>query len=64
VIIVDAGGGTIDISDFACNADIPTFNEIAPPQCEFFGLFSSTFVNLFKVTSTVLFLSALMHGIS
>ncbi|KIJ93873.1 hypothetical protein K443DRAFT_377119 [Laccaria amethystina LaAM-08-1] len=43
VIIVDAGGGTIDISDFACNADIPTFNEIAPPQCHFHG---SVFVSI------------------
>lgn len=43
MIIADAGGGTIDISDFACNADIPTsFNEISPPQCEFSDLFSST----------------------
>ena len=35
VVIVDAGGGTIDISAYARNPNVSTsFDEIAAPQCE------------------------------
>ena len=37
IVIVDAGGGTIDISSYCKNtsgASIDKFDEIAPPQCE------------------------------
>ncbi|KAF8181796.1 hypothetical protein BJ912DRAFT_1145353 [Pholiota molesta] len=46
VVIVDAGGGTIDISSYSRNisASKETFEEVAPPQCHFHG---SVFVNLY-----------------
>ncbi|CAA7263110.1 unnamed protein product [Cyclocybe aegerita] len=37
VIIVDAGGGTIDISAYRCDAATKTFEETAAPQCHFYG---------------------------
>ncbi|PPR01390.1 hypothetical protein CVT24_006228 [Panaeolus cyanescens] len=45
VVIVDAGGGTIDISAYArtSNAIRQTFDEIAQPQCHLHG---SVFVNM------------------
>lgn len=51
VVIVDAGGGTVDISAYAQSAETPAgggsmshvFEEIAPPQCHFHG---SVFVSL------------------
>ncbi|KAF9047780.1 hypothetical protein BJ165DRAFT_1468128 [Panaeolus papilionaceus] len=45
VVIVDAGGGTIDISAYArtSNAVRQTFEEIAQPQCHLHG---SVFVNM------------------
>ncbi|KAF8181785.1 hypothetical protein BJ912DRAFT_882045 [Pholiota molesta] len=46
VVIVDAGGGTIDISSYSRNisASQATFEEVAPPQCHFHG---SVFVNIY-----------------
>ncbi|KAJ2932548.1 hypothetical protein H1R20_g4563, partial [Candolleomyces eurysporus] len=49
VVIVDAGGGTVDISAYAQSTETPAgstsqvFEEIAPPQCHFHG---SVFVSL------------------
>ncbi|KAF8058639.1 hypothetical protein FPV67DRAFT_511804 [Lyophyllum atratum] len=38
VLIIDAGGGTIDISGYGqASADKLSFQEIAPPQCHFQG---------------------------
>jgi len=42
VVIVDAGGGTIDVSSYSRNMN-ESFEEIAPPQCYFHG---SVFVTL------------------
>jgi len=44
VVIVDAGGGTIDISSYNrdLNSEKKIFEEIAAPQCHFHG---SIFVN-------------------
>ena len=35
MVIVDAGGGTVDISSYSRNQQDKTFEEIAPPQCLF-----------------------------
>ncbi|KAF9524963.1 hypothetical protein CPB83DRAFT_944651 [Crepidotus variabilis] len=45
VVIVDAGGGTIDISSYCRNtaASKETFDEVAAPQCHFHG---SVFVSI------------------
>ncbi|KDR70734.1 hypothetical protein GALMADRAFT_254772 [Galerina marginata CBS 339.88] len=45
VVIVDAGGGTIDVSSYLKNADVTkdTFQEIAAPQCYFSG---SVFISI------------------
>ncbi|KAF5317127.1 hypothetical protein D9611_003509 [Ephemerocybe angulata] len=47
VVIVDAGGGTVDVSAYAKSpgtvGDAKVFEEIAPPQCHFHG---SVFVSL------------------
>ncbi|EDR07806.1 uncharacterized protein LACBIDRAFT_297982 [Laccaria bicolor S238N-H82] len=43
VVIVDAGGGTIDFSTFSRSANHDTFEEIAAPQCHFHG---SVFVTM------------------
>ncbi|PPQ68957.1 LOW QUALITY PROTEIN: hypothetical protein CVT26_001828 [Gymnopilus dilepis] len=43
VVIVDAGGGTIDISSYRKSAQGHTYEEIAPPQCHFHG---SVFVSI------------------
>jgi hypothetical protein len=47
IIVVDAGGGTIDISAYTkkagCDSKTDTFEEIAIPQCHFFG---SVFVSI------------------
>jgi hypothetical protein len=41
IAIVDAGGGTIDISAYSRysggGGEPTTFKEVAPPQCEFDG---------------------------
>lgn len=37
VTIIDAGGGTIDISAYASADKGKTFDEIAEPQCKFVG---------------------------
>ena len=35
VLIVDAGGGTIDLSAYSCaSGSADSFEEIGPPQCE------------------------------
>ena len=34
MVIVDAGGGTVDISSYSRNQE-GNFEEIAPPQCSF-----------------------------
>ncbi|KAF9480733.1 hypothetical protein BDN70DRAFT_931447 [Pholiota conissans] len=46
VVIVDAGGGTIDISSYSAkkSASMQTFDEVAIPQCHFHG---SVFVSLY-----------------
>ena len=43
MVIVDAGGGTVDISSYSRNVR-GGFEEIAAPQCSFF--FLNTFVKL------------------
>ncbi|EDR07866.1 uncharacterized protein LACBIDRAFT_298123 [Laccaria bicolor S238N-H82] len=44
VLIVDAGGGTIDLSAYGCaSGSADTFQEIAPPQCHFKGSIFVTF---------------------
>ncbi|KAF9478436.1 hypothetical protein BDN70DRAFT_933388 [Pholiota conissans] len=50
VVIVDAGGGTIDISSYSKNISSPkqAFEEIAIPQCHFHGsVFVTTFAERF-----------------
>ncbi|KAK0196207.1 hypothetical protein F5146DRAFT_1028844 [Armillaria mellea] len=37
VMIVDAGGGTVDISTYFCTTDNQSFEEIATPACVFAG---------------------------
>ena len=39
IIIVDAGGGTIDISTYKKSMDSQAFEEMAAPQCTYFPLF-------------------------
>ncbi|KAF8155273.1 hypothetical protein BJ912DRAFT_1050978 [Pholiota molesta] len=45
VVIVDAGGGTIDVSSYSRNTSVSkeTFEEVAAPQCHFHG---SVFVSI------------------
>lgn len=44
VLIVDAGGGTIDLSAYSCaSGSADSFEEIAPPQCHFNGSIFVTF---------------------
>ncbi|KAF8962457.1 hypothetical protein BDZ97DRAFT_1733008 [Flammula alnicola] len=43
VVIVDAGGGTIDVSTYRTQDAANTYEEIAAPQCHFYG---SVFVNV------------------
>lgn len=35
VIIIDAGGGTVDLSAYSMNLSPTSFKEIAPAECEF-----------------------------
>ena len=35
VIIIDAGGGTIDVSTYGKSANKEAFEEIAAPECAF-----------------------------
>ena len=58
MVIVDAGGGTIDISSYSRNQK-ESFEEIAAPQCsfDFYTLNISNFrLTIYQVTSTVLYL--------
>jgi hypothetical protein len=57
-VIVDAGGGTIDVNSYSRNQK-GSFEEIAAPQCSF--VFStlktvSLPLTVYQVTSTALFL--------
>lgn len=65
VVIVDAGGGTIDISAYARNPNVSTsFDEIAAPQCHFHGsIFVSIHARLFleRLLSESPFLDDLDH---
>lgn len=36
VMVVDAGGGTIDLSAYYMSGSPPSFEEIAPTECESF----------------------------
>ena len=53
-MIVDAGGGTVDISSYSRNKK-GNFEEIAAPQCSF-GLNTLKLLTSAQVTSTALFL--------
>ena len=66
VVIVDAGGGTIDISAYARNPNVSTsFDEIAAPQCEWCCLIADDLIDHFrKVISMALFSSASMPASS
>jgi len=60
-MIVDAGGGTIDISSYSETED-GTYEEIAVPQCSFFSLFPFPFLFLFFLTVKYLYDTALSFG--
>jgi len=68
VVIVDAGGGTIDISSYSKNVGEAkdTFEEVAAPQCQtfqsFFLLFKSH--HLLQATSTARYSLLSMHDCS
>jgi hypothetical protein len=50
VLIVDAGGGTIDLSAYSCaSGSADSFEEIAPPQCELARNFGSPLFLMFIV---------------
>ncbi|KDR71230.1 hypothetical protein GALMADRAFT_796078 [Galerina marginata CBS 339.88] len=57
VIIVDAGGGTIDISSYCRTTEVSkhTFEEIAVPQCHFHG-------SVFVTVRASIFLKAFLDG--
>jgi hypothetical protein len=38
IIVVDAGGGTIDLSAYYMTPSPASFEEIAPTECEYLGL--------------------------
>ena len=54
-MIVDAGGGTIDISSYTRNQE-EKFEEIAAPQCSFVidALESANFCSIYQVSSRAL----------
>jgi hypothetical protein len=54
-VIVDAGGGTIDISSYSKNKK-GSFEEIATPQCSFVFITLEISLTVYQVTSTALFL--------